>query len=132
VVDGIGLAIRAAAGVALLAGALVLAAAIAAGQRQRISEAVLLKVLGAAHSDLLRAVLWEFLFLGAAAALAAALVGSLIAWAVLTQVLKLDAVWLPLPALLTLAAGVTAVSVAGLAGTYRALQARPAPYLRGE
>jgi len=132
VVDGIGLAIRAAAGVALLAGALVLAAAIAAGQRQRISEAVLLKVLGAAQSDLLRAVLWEFLFLGAAAALAAALVGSLIAWAVLTQVLKLDAVWLPLPALLTLAAGVTAVSVAGLAGTYRALQARPAPYLRGE
>jgi len=72
VVDGIGLAIRAAAAVALVAGLLVLAAAITAGHRRRIAEAVLLKVLGAARADLLRALLWEFAMLGLAAGLVAA------------------------------------------------------------
>ena len=132
VVDGIGIAIRSAAAVALLAGGLVLAAAISAGQRRRIAEAVLLKVLGAARADLLRAVLWEFVILGLAAGLVAALVGCLIAWGVLTKVLRLEAAILPLPVGLTLGIGVAAVALAGLAGTWRALQARPAPYLRNE
>jgi putative ABC transport system permease protein len=132
VVDGIAIAIRSAAAVALLAGGLVLAAAISAGQRRRISEAVLLKVLGAARADLLRAVLWEFLILGAAAGTVAALVGCLIAWVVLTKVLHMEAAILPLPVVLTLGLGVAAVALAGLAGTWRALQARPAPYLRSE
>jgi putative ABC transport system permease protein len=132
VVDGIGIAIRAAAGVALLAGGLVLAAAISAGQRRRIAEAVLMKVLGAARADLLRAVLWEFLILGGAAGAVAALVGCLIAWGVLTKVLHMDADILPLPVVATLAGGIAAVAMAGLAGTWRALAARPAPYLRGE
>jgi putative ABC transport system permease protein len=132
VVDGIGLAIRAAAAVALVAGGLVLAAAISAGQRRRIAEAVLLKVLGAARADLLRAVLWEFVILGGAAGAVAALVGCLIAWGVLTKVLHMEAALLPLPVLLTLAIGIAAVALAGLAGTFRALQARPGPYLRSE
>jgi putative ABC transport system permease protein len=132
VVDGIGLAIRAAAGVALIAGLLVLAAAIAAGQRRRINEAVLLKVLGAARGDLLGAVLWEFLLVGLAAGTAAGVVGWGIAWGVLTKVLKLEAVLLPLPVVLTLGAGIVLVTLCGLAGTWRALEARPAPYLRAE
>jgi putative ABC transport system permease protein len=132
VIEGIGLAIRAAAAVALVAGLLVLAAAIAAGQRRRILEAVLLKVLGAARADLLGAVLWEFLILGAAAAAAAALVGSGIAWGVLTQVLKLEAALPPLPIIATLGIGVALVTLSGLIGTWRALEARPAPYLRSE
>jgi putative ABC transport system permease protein len=132
VVDGIGLAIRAAAAVALVAGLLVLTAAISAGQRRRIQEAVLLKVLGAARADLLSAVLWEFLILGVAAAGAAAIVGWGIAWGVLTKVLKLDAVLLPLPVLLTLGVGISLVTLFGLVGTWRALESRPAPYLRNE
>jgi putative ABC transport system permease protein len=130
VVDGIGLAIRAAALVALVAGGLVLAAAISAGQRRRIAETVLLKVLGAARADLLRAVLWEFLSLGLAASVTAALVGSVIGWAVLTKVLKIDSVPLPFATFAVLVSGVGAVTLAGLAGTWRALQARPVPYLR--
>jgi putative ABC transport system permease protein len=118
--------------VALVAGGLVLAAAISAGQRRRIAEAVLLKVLGAARSDLLRAVLWEFTILGVAAGVVAAVVGCLIAWGVLTKVLHMEAALLPLPVVLTLAIGIAAVALAGLAGTFRALQARPAPYLRSE
>lgn len=132
VVDGIGIAIRSAAAVALLAGGLVLAAAISAGQRRRIAEAVLLKVLGAARADLLRAVLWEFLILGLSAGVVAAVVGCLIAWGVLTKVLRMEAAILPLPVVLTLGIGVAAVALAGLAGTWRALQARPALYLRAE
>jgi putative ABC transport system permease protein len=132
VVDGIAIAIRSAAAVALLAGGLVLAAAISAGQRRRISEAVLLKVLGAARADLLSAVLWEFVILGAAAGAVAGLVGCLIAWGVLTKVLRMEAAILPLPVVLTLGLGVAAVALAGLTGTWRALQARPAPYLRNE
>jgi len=132
VVDGIGIAIRAAAAVALLAGGLVLAAAISAGQRRRVAEAVLLKVLGAARADLLRAVLWEFAILGGSAGVVAAGVGCLIAWGVLTKVLHMEAALVPLPVLLTLGLGIAAVALAGLAGTFRALQARPAPYLRAE
>jgi putative ABC transport system permease protein len=132
VVDGIGIAIRAAAGVALVAGGLVLAAAISAGQRRRVAEAVLLKVLGAARGDLLRAVLWEFVILGGAAGAVAGVVGCLIAWGVLTKVLHMEAALLPLPVILTLGLGIAAVALAGLAGTFRALQARPAPYLRAE
>jgi len=132
VVEGIGIAVRSAAAVALIAGGLVLAAAISAGQRRRIAEAVLLKVLGAARADLLRAVLWEFVILGGAAGAVAAVVGCLIAWGVLTKVLRLEAVILPLPVALTLGIGIAAVALAGLAGTWRALQARPAPYLRTE
>lgn len=132
VIEGIGIAIRAAALVALAAGGLVLAAAISAGQRRRVREAVLLKVLGAARGDLLRAVLWEFLILGLSASLAAALIGALIADAVLIFVLKLDPVLLAWPVLAVLAAAMTAVTLSGLAGTYRALEARPALYLRGE
>jgi len=132
VVDGIGIAIRAAASVALVAGGLVLAAAISAGQRRRVAEAVLLKVLGAARADLLRAVLWEFAILGGSAGVVAAGVGCLIAWGVLTKVLHMEAALVPLPVLLTLGLGIAAVALAGLAGTFRALQARPAPYLRAE
>jgi len=132
VVDGIGIAIRAAAAVALVAGGLVLAAAISAGQRRRVAEAVLLKVLGAARADLLRAVLWEFAILGGSAGIVAAGVGCLIAWGVLTKVLHMEAALVALPVLLTLGLGIAAVALAGLAGTFRALQARPAPYLRAE
>jgi predicted lysophospholipase L1 biosynthesis ABC-type transport system permease subunit len=55
-----------------------------------------------------------------------------LAWAVLTFVLKLDAQLLPLPVLATLLGGVLLVTACGIAGTWRALQSRPAPYLRAE
>jgi predicted lysophospholipase L1 biosynthesis ABC-type transport system permease subunit len=51
---------------------------------------------------------------------------------VLTKVLRMEAALLPLPVIVTLALGIAAVALAGLAGTFRALQARPAPYLRSE
>jgi len=114
----------------LTAGALVLAGAIAAGQRRRIHEAVLLKVLGARRADLLRALLVEYGLLGAATGVVAAILGSVAAWAVLVFVLKADWVFLPLPVAATVLGAVGAVTALGVAGTLRALAAKAAPYLR--
>jgi len=132
VVEGVGQAIRAAAGVSLAAGALVLAGAVAAGQRQRIREAVLFKVLGARRADLLRALVVEYGLLGGATGVVAAGLGTLAAWAVLTQVIKADWVFLPAPVIVTVAGGVAAVTAIGVAGTARALGAKPAAWLRNE
>ena len=125
-----GLAIRAAAAVTLAAGGLVLAGAIAAGQRRRLHEAVLLKVLGARRADLLRALAAEYGLLGAATGAVAAGLGSAAAWAVLVHVLRADWVFLPGPVAATAVGSVVAVAAFGVAATYRVLAAKTAPYLR--
>ena len=56
-----GRAILAVTGVTLLAGLLVLGGAVSAGLRERLDQAVVLKVLGARRRDLMRATAWEFL-----------------------------------------------------------------------
>ncbi|HSR72643.1 MAG TPA: FtsX-like permease family protein, partial [Kiloniellales bacterium] len=60
----IGLAVRLSASVAILAGILVLAGAIAAGHRRRVYDAVVLKVLGATRAEMARAFLLEYGLLG--------------------------------------------------------------------
>jgi putative ABC transport system permease protein len=131
-VSAIGAAISAIAAVALVAGALVLAGAIAAGHRRRLYDAVVLKVLGATRGDVTRAFLIEYGLIGLAAAALAAAVGTLAAWLLLTQVM--DAPWRFLPgAVLATAAGATLFTLAaGYAGTWRALGAKAAPFLRNE
>src|SRR5690606_23173571 len=57
ILGNIGLAVNATAVVTLIAGALVLAGAIAAGHRRRVYDAVVLKVLGATRRDVLGAYL---------------------------------------------------------------------------
>ena len=128
--EDIGRAVRAATGVTLLAGILVLGGAIVAGHRRRVREAVLLKVLGAARFDVLKAYLVEYVLIGGVTAILAAAIGWIGAWLVLTQVM--GATWVPLPATLagTVAVGVLLTLAVGLAGTWRALSQRPAPVLR--
>ncbi|HXP97022.1 MAG TPA: FtsX-like permease family protein [Telmatospirillum sp.] len=130
VVTNAGMAIRGAALVTLVAGALVLAGAIAAGRQRRTREAVLLKVLGARRADLLQALVLEFALLGTATAVLAAILGSLAAWAVLVHVLKADWVFLPLPVAATALGGVLAVTLFGVVGTLRVLATKTAPHLR--
>lgn len=124
------LAIRAAAAITLAAGALVLAGAISAGQARRIREAVLLKVLGARRIDLLRALLLEYVLLGAATGLLAGVLGSVAAWAVDLQVLHADWLFQIAPVAGVVLGGIAAVAAVGLAGTAQALSTRPAPWLR--
>lgn len=123
-------AVRAMASVSLIAGALVLAGAIAAEQRRRIYEAVLLKVLGATRGDVMRASLAEFALIGLTTAAIAAAVGAVAAWAVVTHVMQLD--WSFHPAAVVVAAlGCTAVTMAfGFFGVWRALGQKAAPLLR--
>ncbi|WP_142848996.1 ABC transporter permease [Telmatospirillum sp. J64-1] len=126
------IAIRAAAGITLLAGALVLSGAVAATHRRRVYEAVVLKVVGVTRADLWRAFLLEYGLLGAATGLVAGIIGAIAAWAVSVHVLRLNWVLLPDVALWTIVACMLATMVVGFAGTWKALGAKVAPYLRNE
>ena len=131
-VSAIGAAVSAVAAVALAAGALVLAGAIAAGHRRRVYDAVVLKVLGATRGDVTRAFLIEYGLLGLAASLLAALIGTLAAWLVLTRVMHAPWSFEPWAVLGTLVAATLFTLAVGFAGTWRALGAKAAPYLRNE
>jgi putative ABC transport system permease protein len=128
--DGIARAARLTAGVTLLAGALTLAGAIAATQRRRIYDAVILKVLGARRREILRALLVEFGLIGIAVSVLAAMFGGIAAWILVTRYLKVDFAWLPSTLFTVVAASTGAVILIGLAGTWRALGQKPAALLR--
>lgn len=128
----LGAALQATGGVALAAGALVLAGAVAAGQRARIRDAVVLKVLGASRSQIRTAFLVEFLAVGVMAGLIASLVGTAAAWGVTTFVMRSDFVFPPAALALTILACTAMTGVFGWVGTGAALRARPAPHLRNE
>ncbi|HUB97327.1 MAG TPA: FtsX-like permease family protein [Stellaceae bacterium] len=132
IVSAIGGAVSAVAAVALAAGALVLAGAIAAGHRRRVYDAVVLKVLGATRADVTRSFLVEYGLMGCAAAVLAGGIGTLAAWLLLTRVM--DAPWSFLPGAVfgTIVAATLFTLAAGFLGTWRALGAKPAPYLRNE
>ncbi|MGQ9366375.1 ABC transporter permease [Azospirillum sp. ST 5-10] len=128
----IGTAVRATAGITLVAGTLVLAGAVAAGHRRRVYDAVVLKVLGATRGDVLRAFLVEYGLLGLITAAIAGLVGTVTAWAVLTLLMDWDWTFLP-SAVLGTAALCTAITLAfGFLGTWRAMSQPAAPLLRNE
>lgn len=132
VVRQAGAAIQAATAAALLAGALVLAGAIAAGHRRRVYESVVLKVLGATRRDVLAAYLLEYGFLGATTGLIASVLGAGAAWAVVTLIMKIRWTFLPEVAAATVIACIAITLTAGFAGTWRALGAKTAPFLRNE
>ncbi len=135
-VDGligeIGTAVSLTAAVALVAGTLVLAGAIAAGERRRIYDSVVLKVLGANRATVIRAFLVEHGLLGTMAAIVAIALGSAAAWAIVVPVM--DLTWrFSIVAALAVAGIAAIITLAfGLAGTWRALGQRAAPLLRNE
>jgi putative ABC transport system permease protein len=132
IVAAIGTALRVTAAITLAAGTLVLAGAVAAGQRRRVYEAVVLKVLGATRSDVTRAFLIEYGILGLTTAAIAAALGTLAAYLVLTRVMHQDWVFMP-GALVSTALIATALTLGiGYAGTWKALGAKAAPFLRNE
>ena len=124
------LAIDGASAVTLIAAALVLGGALAAGQRQRVYDAVILKTLGATRGRLIGAYTIEYLLLGAATALFGALAGSLAAWLIVAQLMHLSFTWLPLPAAAAALGAVAVTVVLGLIGTFSALGQKPASVLR--
>lgn len=123
-------AVRAASGITLITGFLVLGGAIAAGQRQRLYDAVVLKVLGATRRRVMGMYLIEFAMMGFAAGLIAALAGSIAAWAVMTQVLQADFAADPLALISVIAGGMLVTVLLGLANTWSAMGVKPAAVLR--
>ena len=126
----IGGAVRAAAAVTLLTGILVLAGAMAAGQRQRIHDAVVLKVLGATRPDVLKTYLLEYALLGLLTAVIAMGLGAAASWAVIDRLMEGKWVFLPSVMAITALASLTVTVGSGLFGTWRALSQKPAPILR--
>ena len=129
--DQLAFAVRGASGIALIASILVLSGALAAGQRGRIYDAVVLKTLGATRQRLLKAFVIEYALLGLATALFGLVAGSLAAWFVLIKVMKLDSfLWLWEPALGAIGLALLVTVGLGLLGTWRVLGQKPASYLR--
>ena len=118
--------------VTLASGALVLAGAVAAGQRRRVAEAVILKTLGATRGQIRTAWLVEFGAIGMTAGLIAAALGTVLSWAVVRFLLH--APWFFLPGVLaaTVLGCVVLMLGFGYVGTAAALRVPPASRLRNE
>lgn len=129
-VSQVGVAVRAAASVAILAGLAVLVGAIAAQSRSRIRDGVIMKTLGATRRQLLAAAGIEYLALGMVVAAVALVLGAVLAWLVLTQVLQFGFRPDWGVAVLTVALGALVTLGLGLLGAWRALGVRVAPALR--
>ena len=89
-------------------------------------------MLGATRGAIARAFLIEHGLLGALSALVAGALGTLAAYLLVTRLMKIDWVFLPMPLLWTVALATLLTLALGFAGTWRALGAKAAPYLRNE
>ncbi len=124
------LAVRGASLLTFLAAALVLGGALAASQRFRVYDAVVLKTLGATRAQLTAAYALEYLMIGLATAVFGVTAGSLAAALVVTRLMEFPFVFVPGEAA---AAALLALFVTvglGLAGTVSALGRKPAEVLR--
>lgn len=126
----IGNVVRGTAVVAVLAGILVLAGAMAAGHRHRVYDSVIMKVLGAVRADVLRAYVIEYALLGLLTGLVALVLGGVGGWLVVTRVLGLEFVLMPLAMAGTVTVSALVTVAFGLASTWTALSVRPAQALR--
>jgi len=130
IVGQLGTAIRVAASVALIASVLVLSGALAAGNRARVHDAVVLKTLGATRRTLIAAFSLEYALIGLATALFALIAGGVAAWYVVANIMQLPSSFLPEVAVATVVAALVLTVGFGLAGTWRVLGHKAAPVLR--
>jgi len=130
IVANLVLAIRGATALTLLAAALVLGGALAAGHHYRVYDAVILKTLGATRARLVAAYAIEYLLLGCATAVVGALSGSFASWVIVSDLMHLRFAWAPVPALAAIIGAVLVTVILGLAGTFAALGQKPASVLR--
>jgi putative ABC transport system permease protein len=128
----VGVALSATGSVTLLAGLLVLGGAVAAGQRQRVRDAVVLKTVGATRAQIRAAWLVEYALVGLVAGVLAALAGAVAAWAVVRFVMRAEWVFLPGTLAITVVGCALLTLACGQIGTALALRARPGPLLRNE
>ena len=130
--DGLSVATRWAAAATLLTGVIVLIGAAAAGERARIREGAVLKVLGASRARILASFALRSALTGAAAGAVAILAGGIGGWWVTTQVMDGPFTFEPVSAVVIVLGGALASLLAGLAFALRPLAARPARVLRAQ
>lgn len=128
----VGAAIRATALATLGAGILVLAGAVAAGREKRIYEAVLLKMLGGRRRDVAFGYLWEFGLLAIVSAALSVALGALGAWLFLKLRVEAALVFAPDVVAMVLGIALGLALLLGFWGSWQALGAKAAPYLRNE
>jgi putative ABC transport system permease protein len=124
------MALRGASAITLVAAALVLGGALAASQRFRIYDAVVLKTFGATRAQLTAAYALEYLLIGLVTAILAVAAGTVAAAFVVSGVMEFPFAWVPKAAIETAAAALAVTLVIGLAGTFGALGRKPAEVLR--
>ncbi len=124
------LGLRGASAITLVVAALVLGGALAASQRFRVYDAVVLKTLGATRARLTIAYGLEYLLIGCVAVLFGLAAGTLAAALVVTRVMELSFIWVPSEALGAALAALAVTVLIGLAGTVNALGRKPAEVLR--
>lgn len=130
--DNIAAIIRIVALFAVLMGAMVMVTALGLTQQRRMLDHTILKVLGAPRKLIMHILTAEFLVLGVLSAVAAAMLGMISAWLLVTYVLK-SSFYLPTGLLLATAAGTVAVVlITGLAVTWKSLGNKPLTLLRNE
>ena len=117
-------------GIAVSNGLLILIGSLASGRRQRETDAVITRVLGAKRGDILATALLQFLLLAAFAALLAIPAGLATAW-MLSSILLNVAFTLDPTTVLLVALGVVVVTaILGATTLLRVLARRPALLLR--
>ena len=124
------LAVRGASSLTLIAAALVLGGALAASQRFRIYDAVVLKTLGATRARLTAAYALEYLLIGLATAVFGVAAGSIAAALVVTRLMEFSFVFVPGEAAATALLALFVTVGLGLIGTVSALGRKPAEVLR--
>ncbi|MES2434965.1 MAG: FtsX-like permease family protein [Pseudomonadota bacterium] len=116
----------------LLTGFVVLIGAAASGERARIYEAAVLKVLGASRARILLSFALRAALMGAAAGVVAIIAGGIAGWAVMRFVMESPYAFEPASALSIVLGGIGATLLASLIFVLRPLASRPAQVLRSQ
>lgn len=122
--------VRAASLVTILAGLLVLAGALAAGQRARIYESTILRVLGATRARITGIYATEYGLIGLITGALALGAGTLAAWLIAREVFDVPFAFDVRAAFFTVIGGAAATLLFSLAAVWSALSTRPASQLR--
>ncbi len=126
------LAVQIMSAITLATGLLVLAGAMAGSHYARLYDSVILKILGASRRHILAIYALEYMLVGAAAAFMAAALATLASWGLVAGLMDADWVFLPLPLILTLTAGVLVAASLGIIATLYTLNAPVASALRAQ
>lgn len=130
IVAQLAMAIRGASGLAIAASLLVLGGALAAGQRARLYDAMILKTLGATRRFILSSYALEYAAIGLVAAVFGVVAGTAAGWGIVTQVMRIEFASDPTGAILAATAAVSVTVLFGLVGTIKILAKAPASHLR--